>query len=324
MKEMHRVSILAGKLRRRLFGLSEREALFSRRGFQAETKMVSYLEGLGATFIRGYNAGLEADSQSNLTEILDQTNPELAGFAYEGASMALALMDILTPWNRGRLNTFLNGPGKRHDYMVHIGAGWALARLGRAINPFLNRCDPLHRWLVMDGYGFHQGYFHWRRYIEQHKPEAKLKGYARRAFDQGLGRAMWFVSGADLEKVTATALTFPEDRHADLFGGIGLAAAYAGKPSIDDLQKWLELPPDYLRSIRQGIVFAAKARQRAGNPTVHTETACLQLCGMTAVEAAACTDKALQDLPEGTDTVPAYEIWRQRVQAMMTEEKTTT
>lgn len=324
MKENRRVSILAGKIRRRLFGLSEREALFSRRGFQAETKMVAYLEGLGATFIRGYNAGLEADSQAHLAETLDQTEAELVGFAWEGASMALALMDILTPWNRGRLNTFLKGPGERHVYMVHIGAGWALARLGRAIEPFLNRCDPLFRWLVMDGYGFHQGYFHWRRYIEQRQPEAKLKGYAARAFDQGLGRAMWFVSGADLGKVTATVLTFPEKRHSDLFSGIGLAAAYAGKPSAVDLRQWLELPPEHLRPIRQGIVFAAQARQRAGNPAAHTETACLELCGMTASEAAARTDEALQDLPEGADAVPAYEIWRQRLQAMMTEEKTTT
>lgn len=324
MEESRRVSILAGKLRRRLFGLSEREALFSRRGFPAETRMVAYLEGLGATFIRGYNAGLEADSQSHLTEVLDQTDPELAGFAYEGASMALALMDILTPWNRGRLNTFLKGPGERHVYMVHIGAGWALARLGRAINPFLNRCDPLFRWLVMDGYGFHQGYFHWRRYIEQRQPETKLKGYAARAFDQGLGRAMWFVGGADLEKVTATAMTFPQNRHSDLFSGLGLAAAYAGKPNTDELQDWLGLPPEYLRPIRQGVAFAAEARRRAGNPAAHTETACFQLCGLTASEAAACTDEALHDLPEATDAVPAYEIWRRRVQAMMTEEKTTT
>ena len=301
MEESRPVSRLAGKLRRRLFGLSEREALFGRRGFPAETEMVAYLEGLGATFIRGYNAGLDATSLSHLTESLDRTDTEQVGFAWEGASMALALMDILTPWNRGRLNTFLNGPGERHIYMVHIGAGWALARLGRAIEPFLNRCDPLYRWLVMDGYGFHQGYFRWRQYIEQHQREAKLEGYAARAFDQGLGRALWFVGGADLESVTATALSFPEERRSDLFSGVGLAAAYAGKPSVDQLRTWLTLPPEYLRPIRQGVAFAAKARLRAGNPAAHTDAACFQLCGLTASEAAACTDAALQDLPKDTD-----------------------
>lgn len=318
------MSRLAGKVRRKLFGLSEHEALFERRGFPANTKMVTYLEGLGATFIRGYNAGLEAPSQSHLAKTLDNTDSERVGFAWEGASMALALMDILTPWNRNRLNKFLNGPGERHVYMVHIGAGWALARLGRAVEPFLNRCDPLYRWLVMDGYGFHQGYFQWRQYIEQHQPEAKLDGYATRAFDQGLGRAMWFVGGADLEMVTATAMSFPEERHSDLFSGIGLAAAYAGKPSVVELQKWLELPPEYLRSIRQGVAFAAKARLRAGNPAAHTDAVCFQLCGLTAREAAACTDTAMQDLPEDTDATPAYEVWRQRLQAVMNEEKTTT
>jgi hypothetical protein len=324
MNESRQVSSLTGKLRRRLFGLSESEALFSSRGFSAETKAVTYLEGLGATFIAGYNAGLEADSQSQLAETLDRTDAELVGFAWEGASMALALMDLLTPWNRNRLNTFLSGPGDKHYYMVLIGAGWALARLGRAVEPFLRRHDPLYRWLVMDGYGFHQGYFHWRLYIEQHQPEKKLTGYAARAFDQGLGRAMWFVSGADLEKVTANVMTFPKERHSDLFSGLGLAAAYAGKPSADELQLWLGLPSEYLSSIRQGVAFAAKARQRAGNPAAHTEVACLELCGMTADEAAACTDEALKNLPEGTDATPAFEIWRQRLQNMMIKEKTAT
>jgi len=286
--------------------------------------MVAHLEGLGVTFIRGYSAGLEADSQADLAEVLDQTDDELVGFAYEGASMALALMDILTPWNRNRVKTFLSGPGERHLYMVHIGAGWALARMGRAVEPFLKRCDPLYRWLVMDGYGFHQGYFHWPRYIEQRQPESKLTGYAVRAFDQGLGRAIWFVSGADLETATATALTFPEKRRSDLFSGIGLAAAYAGKPRPDDFQKWLALSPEYLLPIRQGVAFAAKARQRARNPAAHTDNACMKLCGLTASEASACTDEALKGLPEGTDATPAYEVWRQRLQTIMTEEKTTT
>ena len=61
-----------------------------------------------------------------------------------------------------------------------------------------------------------------------------------------------------------------------------------------------------------GAAFAAKTRQRAGNPAPHTETAAAVLCGMTAATAAAITDECLEDLgPRGSE--PAYEVWRARI-----------
>jgi hypothetical protein len=44
--------------------------------------------------------------------------------------------------------------------MVHIGAGWTLARLFGRAEHYLATKDSLLRWLVVDGYGFHEGYFH--------------------------------------------------------------------------------------------------------------------------------------------------------------------
>jgi hypothetical protein len=317
------MSVLVGKLRRSVFGISEREALFSRRGFPCRTAARDYLEKVGSTFILGYNAALARMSDAALTEDLNRSDPELSGFAFEGAAMAKALLDLLTPWNRTRLSTFLAGPGDRHYYMVHIGAGWALARLKRAVQGYLQSHHPVFRWLVMDGYGFHQGYFHWRRFIEERQPQPGLTGYAARAFDQGLGRALWFVRGADVDNVVASAMAFPERRRSDLFSGIGLAVTYAGKPSAAEMQRLRALAPGYLKEIAQGAAFGAKARQRAGNPTAHTELACQQLCGLSAVTAAEYTDRALADLPDDGDQ-PAFEIWRSRLRNMIPQEKTTT
>jgi hypothetical protein len=67
----------------------------------------------------------------------------------------------------------------------------------------------------------------------------------------------------------------------------------------------------------QGAAFAAKARQRAGNPAPHAELACAVLCGLSADAAAGLTDAALQNLPvNGLE--PAFELWRQRIQAHLT------
>jgi len=314
---------LAGKLRRTLFGISEREALFSRRGFPAQTDARPYLEKIGATFILGYNGALARMSNGSLVETLSRVDREMSGFAYEGAAMAMALLDMLTPWNRRRLDGFLSGPGEKHYYMVHIGAGWALARLKRSVPGYLQNRHPVYRWLVMDGFGFHQGYFRWRQYVEERRPEPGLSGYAARAFDQGLGRALWFVCGADVDQAVERVSAFPERRRADLYSGIGLAVTYAGKPTAAELGRLRALAQPYQKELAQGAAFAAKARERAGIPAAHTELACRELCGLSAARAATLSDRALADLPQDGD-IPAYEIWRTRLRNMIAEEKTTT
>ena len=112
--------------------------------------------------------------------------------------------------------------------MMHVGLGWALARLRRSVTPYLARLDPLLGWLVVDGYGFHEGYFDWPRYIERRAIPSRLNGYERRVFDQGLGRSLWFVKGADVAAVASAIDTFPSARRDDLWSGVGLACAYAG------------------------------------------------------------------------------------------------
>jgi hypothetical protein len=70
----------------------------------------------------------------------------------------------------------------------------------------------------------------------------------------------------------------------------------------------------FLPQLAQGVAFAAKARERAGNLTPHTERACHTIWGAPASLAAQATDSALENLPTGAPE-PAYEVWRLRVQA---------
>jgi len=312
---------LAARLRLRLLGISPAEASFERRGFApCEPSAQARLEGIGRTFIHGYRAALAEEHPDRLAAELGGVDLELRGFAFEGAAMGLALLDHLLPWRRDRLARFLRGPGDAHAYMVHVGAGWALARLGRPIDesgPTYPRIDaaphPLLRWLALDGYGFHEGYFQPERCFGAHAVPARLRGYARRAFDQGLGRCLWFVSGANARKAATAIETFAATRRSDLWSGVGLAAAYAGGLDRAGLESLLALAEDQRAELSQGAAFAAKARQRAGNPAPHTGMAAEVLCGMTASAAAQVTDRALVDLSDGPE--PAYEAWRRRVQA---------
>lgn len=305
-----------------IFRISPTEATFARRGFRvADVQACKRLERIGVTFLSGYHAALEEDNVDTLGYRLNCVESELCGFAFEGAAMALALLDGLTPWRSGqpmaRLPTFLRGPGASHAYMIHVGVGWALARLPWPTRWPPRWLDPLLRWLVVDGYGFHQGYFDWRRYIKAQSRPAQLSDYACRVFDQGLGRSLWFVEGADVVQIPQTIATFSQARQADLWSGVGLACAYAG--GVDRLQiiRLRIAAGPYRACLAQGAAFAAKARQRAGIPASHTALACEILCNLSADAAANLTDDALADLPPD-GVAPAYEVWRQRIQTGLT------
>ncbi|HET9226143.1 MAG TPA: DUF1702 family protein, partial [Thermoanaerobaculia bacterium] len=201
------------RLARRIFGISPEETSFARRGFRWDSEEIrARLEGVAGRFVEGYHVALEESRLDGLTARLDGIPTETAGFAYEGAGMALALLDTVTPWRRGRLGAFLKGPADPHTYIVHVGAGWILARLPLSPERLLSRFDRVLGWLALDGYGFHEGFFRWPSSVEQQKVPGKVRGYARRAFDQGLGRSLWFVEGAGPGRIHGTISAFPAGR----------------------------------------------------------------------------------------------------------------
>lgn len=298
-----------------IFGLSMEEATFERRGFSpCSERAQARLERVGKTFLEGYLAALRATTEEGLHKELEQVELERRGFAYEGSAMALGLMDILLPWRRDRWSSFTRRFAQQHIYMMHVGLGWALARLRRRPDRYLARLDPLVCWLALDGYGFHECYFNWRRVMLEHRRPARLSGYALNAFDQGVGRALWFVNGADGARIAEVIGRFPSVRRGDLWSGVGLAAAYAGGVDEDSLRALAQLSGSHHRSMAQGVLFATETRINAGNLATHTTLACRVICGITADRASEIVTTERRELPYGGD-VPAYEIWRHRIQS---------
>jgi len=298
---------------KRLLRIDLEEATFVRRNFRNPCQAVrKRLERVGATFLHGYHVALADASLEDLSARLELIEAEFRGFGYEGAAMALDLLDQLKPWKGRRIQRFIEGPGQPHIYMVHVGIGWSLARFPWGMKRRLSRLDPLLRWLALDGFGFHEGYFHWARYAGGGAAPKRLAGYALRAFDQGLGRSLWFVAGADPEWIARAIMAFPESRHGDLWSGVGLACAYAGGADGQQISRLRDAAGTYVRNLAQGAVFAAKTRERAHNPAPHTELACPLLCELPAAQAAAIADDALLHARDGRE--PAYESWRRLIQ----------
>jgi hypothetical protein len=299
--------------------ISEEEVSIERRGFRCESARArARLEEVGRSFLRGYHAALADSDPTALAERLDEAPPEFRGFGYEGASMALALLDTLAPWRR-RLRPFLAGPGERQVHIAQVGVGWILGRLPLRPRGVLRRLHPVLGWLALDGYGFHEGFFHWPRAIVRQEVPRKLRGYARRGFDQGVGRSLWFVEGTDPERIAAAIGRFAAARHPDLWAGAGLAAAYAGGCEPGALEVLRRLAGPHLPMLAQGAAFAAVAREHGANPAAHTELACRTLAGAGAAELAAIAEETGRDLPVRPHgaSEPAFEVWRQRIQSRL-------
>jgi enediyne biosynthesis protein E3 len=301
------------RARRAALGISPDEVRAERRGFRCyDPRTTEHLERIGTEFLKGYHAALEESSSAALAPRLNLAAAEYRGFAYEGAAMALALADRLHIARRS-FDRFLEGPGATHLYMLHVGAGWAIARLPwLRRNPLaaIQRFDPLLRWLALDGFGFHEGYFHWPRV----SPE--WPGYAQRAYDQGLGRSLWFVDGMDPDRIARTIVSFEAERRADLWAGAGLACTYAGGADFEACCALRDAAGADWTALAQGAAFAAEARRRAGNPTADSDTGCRALCGLPAAGAAAIAREEMSGLP-ADGAAPAYEVWRGRIRGRM-------
>ncbi|GAA3002272.1 DUF1702 family protein [Streptomyces lactacystinicus] len=290
------------------------------RGFHRKSPAAQdLLETVGARFLEGYAHAVEARNPAEAEYPLEEIPDRFRGFAYEGAGMGFAMLDGLRLSGRNSVARCLAGRGADHVYMVYVGIGWAMARLPRFCWPDIDKLDPLLRWLVLDGYGFHQAYFRTDRYVHQQYrdpafpwPAHDSPSYAGRAIDQGIGRALWFVGGTDAELVATMIEKYPESRRSDLYGGAGLAATYAGGVDEAELCAFRDRAGIHGPMVAQGSAFAAEARIRAGLLVPHTELATRVFCGMTPDQAAAVSQEARPSGPV-PGALPAYEVWRQAI-----------
>lgn len=250
--------------------------------------------------------------EATLVRRLDAYPEELRGFAYEGAGVGLAALDHVLPWKR-RTRHFVEEAASAYVFAVYLGAGMGLARLHRNPEPFRRQLrDDVFNWAVLDGYGFHEGFFAHRRHVQERATPRHLSGYALSAFDHGLGRSIWFATGADVKRIVATVEAFPESRRGDLWAGVGLACGYTGGVDEATVLALRSRTDAYRGRLAEGVIVAARARHQVGNAAERNEVACRVVCGIDSRAAADIAATALIDLP--TDEVePAYEIWRQRI-----------
>lgn len=319
---------LIGSWRRFLLTPQLREVTFAKRGFPpAPPAAQQRLEAIPQAVICGFEWGIDARSQWEVSQRLAMMDAELRGFACEGVTMAFTILDAMGRGRRAR--DLLRGPASQHIFLAYIGMGFAMARLPRRLwkkvipdltgDPYY----PVMSWLAVDGYGFDRAYFDTRRWVDgQHVPSAYpwegAPDYFLRAVDQGIGRALWFICGAQTPQVAAAVNAFAVHRRADLWSGVGLAAGFAGGSEPEALNALRRESGEYAAELAVGAVFAAKARSYSGIVPAQTELAAAEFVGMSVPGAVALADDTAV-APGCGGSVPAYEVWRQNIRARVAD-----
>jgi enediyne biosynthesis protein E2 len=319
-----------GVLRRVLPVPTMNDITFAQREFPVEPNSVSRrIEGIPRAVMEGFQYGADHAGTEEIVRRLEWIDPIYRGLAYEGAIGALMIRDLLAGGRTHRAEEFVRGPGAPYATLAYIGCGLVLARLPRSLwSRAVPKLDsdpvlPWLRWLAIDGYGFDKAYFNPKRWVFAHalpKPYS-FDGAPQHfipVFDQGVGRALWFIFGGDVASIPGVIERFPAGRRADLWSGIGAASSYIAGPSRADLQVLVTASGTYRADIAIGSVSAIKARHDGEFVPEATELAAELICGASVQEAVAVADEAAARPPEDT-AVPPYIQWRRRVRAQFAE-----
>lgn len=288
---------------------------------RADAAVREHLDRIPQAVVLGFEWAMDARGLADLEQRIRLMDEAHQGFAYEGAAMAYTILDA--PRRGHRTQELLAGPALPHLFLAYIGIGFAMTRLPRPlwhrVLPDLD-APPYHpamSWLVIDGLGFDLAYFHAQRWL---RPEASRqprpwpwlgdRAYFRRAVDQGFGRALWFVAGANADAAGATISQFPVGRQGDLWSGVGLAAAFAGPDSSLASRVTRVVPAEFAAHVACGATLAAAARVRGGYVPDHTQGAVTALTGWTPDEASTVADRCA---PSASVSGPIYEQWRANI-----------
>jgi hypothetical protein len=295
-----------------LLSLEPLRAVFARRLRRlADDRLRARMDGIGEAFLLGYRAALEEPEPEAVADRLAAVELERQGFASEGIGMGLGLLDALPGGRRDAFQRFVQGPGAHQTYMLHTGAGWALAVPFVSRRALLARLDPALRDLALDGYGFFRAFFFERRTVDEQRRPSWITGASGCSFDAGLGRRLWFSGTAEIRGLTRQAALFPEDRRGGVWSGLGEACAFAGsRPGA--AEELLRAAGPFLPHFAQGIAFAAEGRDRGSFPASHTEEACRIVWGRSAAETAALARQA-------RPAAPLLEDWRRNLRDRFTE-----
>lgn len=231
----------------------------------------AYLDGL--SLANKYDAG-------ELKGILGALEPSDRGVYYEGAAAGKALIALSRHQNiEAAVSLFEAAP--EYSFVIYMGIGEAMAQLKISPAAFNTVADNPWGGQIIEGYGFFDGYFRWFDTLVHQTYPPGLSPELRAAYDQGLGRAIYFVTNGRPQEIRDYISTFAPARQKELWAGLGQPAAYVGGPSESDLRKLLDLSGNNRFELMQGVLLGLSARIEQNFVPEYTEAARSIICGIS-------------------------------------------
>jgi hypothetical protein len=301
--------LTVGMLRKLFMGLPYESMDFaSRPGYHVGPAPVrERMERVAKTLIFGYNFTLEDSELESVMLRLGMVEREVRGLAYEGVAMALTMLDVLTPWGGSRRLKALFERSPSFSHLGLLGVGMALAVFRHPFQKIVARLDPLFGWTVVDGFGFMYGLLRTEATIRRQRKPRACQGFAGRMFDAGVGRSLWFVECADASRVVRTLQSFPEERHHDMWSGVGVASTFAGATDRAGLEFLVEQAGKHRPALARGSAYAAYLRHLAGIAAPHVDLATSVIWRKPSLGVKEVFDEARREVSSArTDSTPAW------------------
>ena len=294
------------------------EDTFLRSAFRvAARNRRNHFESISRAALYGFHQSVLEVDVHRLCNSLDTLPVDTRGFGYHGASMGIGLLESYGMTKATQIRTTLAAPRTLHRFMVYFGLGWAVARLPHLRSQerqFLADPTEFLCWIPLVGFGAHQAVFHWNRYVDNQSVPLGFSRSGLRAFDQGIGAALWYGEGASEERTAERIAMFHPSRQSDLWSGLGFGCAYAGEPNEQALRYLREASGPFEAYLAEGATMAALIRQNAGNFTQSTDLACRYFCDLSAEAVASWAERAIVT-PSSPVESSLYELWRENIRS---------
>lgn len=203
-----------------------------------------------------------AESGLSLEELISKLNdfePRYRSVAFEGASMGVALSNWKS-WAE-----YANR-AKKHNTQVHIGLGWAVAEKQLNLPSTLSQIEPEMHVKVLDGIGYWNGLFQRRTTIRTQQIPENITLEYQAGFDQGLGRAIWYITRGEVDKVANIINHFSEERKPNLWQGIGVALTFVGGCSDELITELKFAAGEFRLNFEKGIEAAEASMTKTAVP----------------------------------------------------------
>jgi enediyne biosynthesis protein E3 len=209
-----------------------------------------------------------------------ETEPAVyRSIAYESASMQIALKDLSINKQLENWKYFYNQSSIEHSFHMEIGLGWAFAKIEVSPAPYIKSFPPTMNLMVFDGIGYYYALYKGRKTVKSQSLPDEFEVTNNQGFDQGVGRRLWYICKGDVDKLIELIQPFDQNRHVDLFRGVGIACGYVGGSDKYKLEQLLQLAGKFQEQLCYGVSLAAISRKNSNSLNKDIELASNVICG---------------------------------------------